>query len=80
LPAKFEVLSPYRNSDSVGRAGNGLTVSTVANNDVIGIYLRLVADPAAMTTALDFHSSIARLPVEFRDCSFGHVRSLRSSK
>src|SRR5450631_622607 len=73
LPVKFEVLCLHRNSDSIGCAGNGLAVvSTVANNDVIGIYLRLVADLAAMTTAINLHSSIGRLAIEPLHRSFGH--------
>ena len=72
LPVKFEVLCLHRNSDSIGRAGNGLAVSTVANNDVIGIYLRLVADLSAMTTAINLHSSIGRLAIEPLHRSFGH--------
>ena len=62
LPAKFEVLCLYRNRDSVWCAGNGLTVSAVANDDVIGIYVRLIANPFAMTTAINFHSSHPNIP------------------
>jgi hypothetical protein len=53
LSKKFEVLCLYRNGDSVGCARNGLTVSAVTNNDV-GIYVRLIADPAAMTRTINF--------------------------
>ena len=60
--AKFEVLCLYRNRDSVRCAGNGLTVSAVANDDVLGIYVRLIADPSAMTTAINFHSSHPNIP------------------
>jgi hypothetical protein len=34
----------------------------VANDDVIGIYVRLIADPSAMTTAINFHSSHPNIP------------------
>ena len=55
MSAQLEVTDLYRNIGSIWCAGDGLTVSTVANNDVFGIDLRFVADLAAMTTAFNFH-------------------------